>query len=129
MESILNSVKKVLGIAINYTEFDVDVILHINSAFSTLNQLGIGPADGFMIENATPTWDAFLGDDMRLNSAKQYVYLKVRVLFDPPSTAAVLEAMNRTITELEWRLNVVREGDLNQIENLTNEVVFDGGTP
>src|SRR5690348_398765 len=84
--------------------------MHINTAFSMLNQLGVGPEAGFAIEDAVPTWDTFLGDDLRLNAVKTYVYLRVRLLFDPPSTSFVIEAINKQITELEWRLNVQREG-------------------
>ena len=111
MDSILNSVKKVLGIQEDYTAFDVDILMHINTVFSILHQLGLGPEDGFVIEDDTPTWDTFLGDDLRLNSVKTYVYLRVRILFDPPSTSYLIESLNKQIQELEWRLNVVREGD------------------
>lgn len=111
MDSILNSVKKVLGIQEDYTAFDVDIVMHINTVFSILHQLGLGPEDGFMIEDDTETWDTFLGDDLRLNSVKTYVYLKVRLMFDPPSTSYLIESFNRQAQELEWRLNVVREGD------------------
>jgi hypothetical protein len=107
-QSILTSVKKILGIAESDTSFDVDVILHTNSVFSILTQVGIGPDDGFMIEDATPTWDAFVTDN-KLNSVKTYVYLRVRLLFDPPNTSFVIESMEKQIEELEWRLNVVRE--------------------
>lgn len=110
-ESILNSTKKILGLDQSYTAFDPDVIMHINSVFSTLNQLGLGPINGFMIDDATATWDTFIGNDPRLNSVKTYVYLRVRLLFDPPSLSFVIEAMKDQIRELEWRLNVVREGD------------------
>ena len=109
--SVLTSTKKVLGVDDSYTAFDVDILMHINSVFSTLNQLGIGPIDGFMIEDSTATWDAFLGADNRLNSVKTYVYLRVRMLFDPPTTSFVIDAMAKQIQELEWRLNIVREGD------------------
>jgi hypothetical protein len=109
-ESILNSTKKVLGLAPDDHVFDADVIMLINSAFSTLHQLGIGPLQGFMIEDATATWDSFLLGDNRLNSVKTYVHLKVRSIFDPPATSFVLSAMQTQISELEWRLNVVREG-------------------
>jgi hypothetical protein len=107
--SILSSVKKALGIEEAYTAFDPDVLMHINTVFSTLNQLGIGPEDGFMIEDAEPTWDAFLDDDYRLNSVKSYVYLRVRLLFDPPATSYLIEAMRKQVEEFEWRLNVYRE--------------------
>lgn len=109
-ESILNSTKKMLGIDADYDAFDMDVILHINSALSTLNQLGLGPEEGFMIEDETAEWGDLLEDDMRLNSVKSLIYLKVRLVFDPPSTSFVLEAMKEQINELEWRLNVYREG-------------------
>jgi hypothetical protein len=107
--SILTSTKKILGVADDYTAFDLDILTHINSAFATLHQLGIGPAQGFMIEDDTPTWDAFLGSDMRLNAVKTYVYLRVRLLFDPPSTSYHLTALKEQIAEQEWRLNTYRE--------------------
>ncbi|QDH85243.1 virion structural protein [Gordonia phage Kenosha] len=109
-ESILNSTKKMLGIDADYDAFDMDVILHINGALSTLNQLGLGPEEGFMIEDETAEWGDLLEDDMRLNSVKSLIYLKVRLVFDPPSTSFVLSAMQEQIKELEWRLNVYREG-------------------
>lgn len=108
-QSILNSIKKVLGVAESDTSFDTDIILHTNSIFSVLTQVGIGPATGFMIEDATTTWDAFLMDDDRLNMAKSLVYLRVRLLFDPPTTGFVITSMEKNIAELEWRLNVQRE--------------------
>jgi hypothetical protein len=107
--SILNSIKKMLGVSEDYTVFDTDIILHINSVLSTLTQLGIGPEAGYSIENANATWDAFIGDDPRLNSVKSYVYLRVRLLFDPPSTSYLIEAYKEQIREHEWRLNVIRE--------------------
>jgi hypothetical protein len=107
--SILKSTKKILGIAETYDVFDHDIIVHINSVFSTLEQLGIGPDDGFMIEDDTPTWDQFFGTDKGYNAVKTYVYLRVRRLFDPPATSFHLEALDQQIKELEWRLNVHRE--------------------
>lgn len=107
--SILNNVKKILGIAPDYDAFDTDIIIHINTVFSTLNQLGLGPAEGFMIEDDSVEWGDFLLDDNRLNSVKTYVYLRVRVLFDPPTTGFTLTAVQEQIKELEWRLNVTRE--------------------
>lgn len=108
-DSILTSIKKVLGLEEDYEAFDVDILLHINSVFSTLNQLGIGPADGFSIEDDSATWDDFLDSDPRLNSVKSYLYLKVRMLFDPPQTSYLIEALNKQAQEFEWRLNVYRE--------------------
>lgn len=110
-DSVLDSVKKVLGLDPSYTAFDVDVIMHANTVFSNLNQLGIGPDDGFMIEDNTATWAAFINTDVKLNSVKTYVYLKVRLLFDPPNTSFVIDAMNKQIEELEWRLSIKREGE------------------
>jgi hypothetical protein len=110
-DSILTSTKKILGLPDDYTVFDLDVIMHINSVFSTLNQLGIGPDLGFMIEDKSAVWSDFLGTDPRLNSVKQYVFLRVKLIFDPPDVGYVLTSMEKQIEELGWRLNVVREGD------------------
>ena len=99
--SILRSTKKVLGLDDSYTVFDEDVIMHINSVFSILNQLGIGPIDGFRIEDATALWSDFLGDDLNLNSVKTYVFLRVKLLFDPPGTSYLITAMNEQIKEFD----------------------------
>lgn len=107
--SILDSVKKNLGIDDDYDVFDNDIVMYINGVFSTLNQLGIGPTEGFAIEDGTATWDELLGTDLRLNSVKTYTYLVVRLIFDPPATSFTIEAMNRQIKELEWRINAYRE--------------------
>ncbi len=108
-DSILTSTKKVLGIEAAYTAFDVDITMHINSIFSVLTQLGVGPVNGFMISDAVATWDQFLGVDRNLNSVKTYMFLRVRVLFDPPTTPFLINAMQEQIKELEWRLNAHRE--------------------
>lgn len=108
-DSILNSTKKILGITAEDTNFDLDVLIHINSVFTTLEQLGIGPVGGYSITDANDTWDAFLGYDLRLNSVKTYVYLRVRMLFDPPTTSFLMNAIQEQIRELEWRLNVQAE--------------------
>lgn len=110
MDSILSSVKKVLHIDADYTAFDVDIILHINSVFTTLQQLGIGPEEGFSISSAEQTWNQYLEGDKNLNSVKTYMYLRVRLLFDSPETSHARQAMVDQATELEWRLNVYREG-------------------
>lgn len=109
MSSILTDVKKALGIDEAYVVFDVDILMHINSVFSTLNQLGIGPENGFAISDATPEWDAFLSTDLRLNSVKTYMYLSVRLLFDPPTTSYMIDSLRHQLKELEWRLNTYRE--------------------
>ena len=105
MESILASIKKLLGIAEEYTHFDQDIIMHINTALFTLTQLGIGPSEGFSIDDAEDNWSDFV-DISRIESVKTYVYLKVRLVFDPPISSAVIESINRNISELEWRLNI-----------------------
>lgn len=108
-QSILNSTKKILGVPANYTVFDLDIITHINTAFSTLTQLGVGPAHGFMINDETEVWQDFMGEDLEYNSVKSYVFLRVRQLFDPPQTSYLISAVEKQIQELEWRLNTHRE--------------------
>lgn len=108
-ESILTSVKKLLGLEESYEVFDPDIILYINSAFSTLTQLGVGPEAGFMITDKTTLWSSFIGSDPRLNAVKTYVQLRVRMLFDPPQTAYLVDAMEKQIEEHAWRLNVHME--------------------
>lgn len=107
--SILKSVRRVLGLGDVTDEFDEDIIMHVNTVFSTLNQLGIGPTEGFSIEDDTAEWANFLLNDPLLNSVKTYIYLRVRLLFDPPATSFHISAMERQIQEIEWRLNVKRE--------------------
>lgn len=107
MESILTSIKKLLGIPEEYENFDSDIIMHINSTFMVLNQLGVGPTNGFMIYDETSTWDEFLPeDDPNYEAVKSYMHMKVKLLFDPPSSSVLMECMNRMISEFEWRLNV-----------------------
>ena len=108
-QSILTSTKKILGIAEDYTVFDLDIITHINTAFSTLTQLGVGPPEGFMIDDSSAVWTDFIVDDLQYNSVKSYVFLKVRQLFDPPSTSYLISAVDKQIQEFEWRLNTHRE--------------------
>lgn len=105
-DSILTSIKKLLGITEEYEHFDQDIIIHINSVFMILNQLGVGPSNGFSITDKTAVWSDFISEGANLESVKSYIYLKVRLLFDPPTTSAVMESMNRMISELEFRLNV-----------------------
>lgn len=109
MESILTSVKKMLGITEEYTHFDNDIVMHINSVFMVLQQLGVGPSYGFYIEDATATWADFFGYTTNLQMVKSYVYLKVRLLFDPPASSTILNSMNQMIDEFEWRLNHAAE--------------------
>lgn len=109
MDSILTSVKKMLGIAEEYEHFDPEIIMHINSVFNVLTQLGVGPSDGFYIEDDSAVWTDFIPESRKLNAVKSYIYMKVRLLFDPPTSSSVMESTNRLISELEWRLNL--EGD------------------
>lgn len=106
LDSILTSVKKMLGITEDYEHFDSDLIMHINSVFMILTQLGVGPSEGYSIENKNDTWDDFVSSDSNLEAIKSYMYLKVKLLFDPPLSSAVMDSMSKMISELEWRLNV-----------------------
>lgn len=108
-DSILTSVKKMLGIAEEYEHFDADLLMHINSVFSILHQLGVGPADGFMIEDKSSIWSDFISDESKYMLAKSYMFLKVKLLFDPPLSSAVLECYKTQISEYEWRLNINAE--------------------
>lgn len=114
MESILTSIKKMLGIAEEYTQYDADIIMHINSVFMILTQLGVGPSTGFYIEDESAEWVDFIPDLAKLQAVKTYIYLKVRLLFDPASLgSATLSSYERQIQELEWRLNVIAESEEN----------------
>lgn len=104
MNSILTSIKKMLGPTAEYTFFDTDIIIHINSVFMILNQLGVGPEKAFRITGAENTWDEFLSDEEMLEAVKSYIYLKVRLIFDPPTSSVLAEAIKNNISELEWRL-------------------------
>lgn len=109
-QSILKSTKKILNIELDDTSFDLDIITHINTAFSVLHDLGVGPEDGFAIEDETEAWDSYLVDDLiKLNKVKPIVWLRARLLFDPPTSAFLLEAAKEQLREQEWRLNTNRE--------------------
>lgn len=109
MESILTSTKKLLGIAEEYDHFDPDIIIYINSVFDTLNQMGVGPDEGFRIEGEDATWNDFTKGDIRLESVKDYMAAKVRLKFDPPDRTVVMEALKSNIAELEFRLHVTAD--------------------
>ena len=109
MESILTSIKKLLGIAEDYEHFDQDIIMHINTVLAILNQLGVGPETGFSIADKSTKWNEFVSNKLYYEPIKTYVYLKVKLLFDPPQSSIVLEATNRMISELEFRLNAAAE--------------------
>lgn len=108
MESILTSIKKMLGLDEDYTHFDTDIIIHINTIFMTLQQLGVGPPNGFTIRDKEDKWTDFI-DTNQMEAVKTFVYLRVRLLFDPPTNSFLVDAMERQIREIEWRLNVQAE--------------------
>lgn len=112
-ESILTSIKKLLGLSKEYEAFDTDIIIHINTVFGILNQLGVGPSEGFKIEDDLATWEMFINDVNDLESVKTYIYLKVKTIFDPPLNSSVLQSYKESIKELEWRLNA-------EVENQNN---------
>lgn len=109
-DSILKSTKKILGLDESYDAFDLDIMTHINSVFATLNDLGVGPVNGFMITGADEKWTDFEPNELQRNASKTYTFLRVKLLFDPPQTGFHITAINEQIKELEWRLNVRREG-------------------
>lgn len=111
MDSILTSVKKMLGIETEYEHFDADILMHINSVFSILTQLGVGPASGFTVTDDKTNWVEFMQDEPKLNLVKSYMFLKVKLLFDPPMSSAVLECYKTQISEYESRLNWAAEND------------------
>lgn len=110
--SILTSTKKVLGIAADYTAFDVDILMQINGVLAMLNQLGVGPSEGMHVEDATATWSDFYGTDKTWNIIQTYVYVRVKILFDPPSSHFLATAMEKQAETLEWRISMKREFDL-----------------
>ena len=111
-DSVLSSVKKTLGLQPEYTPFDDELVIHVNSVLGTLNQLGIGPVGGFEIQGDAETWSQFFAtEDPRYNPVKSYVTLRVRMIFDPPAQQHLTNAFNEQIKELEWRLNTLREDD------------------
>lgn len=109
--SILTSIKKLLGIVEEYEHFDADLVMHINSVFTILTQLGVGPSEGFMITGEDETWSKFIPDGMNLEIVKSFVFMKVKLLFDPPINSAVIESTNRMLNEFEWRIQVMAESD------------------
>lgn len=110
MDSILKSIKHNIGPTGEYTHFDPNIIMEINTAFMFLNQLGVGPKEGFKITGESETWDEFIPeDDLRFEGVKTYVEIKTKLIFDPPTNATVLASMERTLDQLEWRLNMAAE--------------------
>lgn len=105
-DSILMTMRKLVCGDPYADHFDTDLLVHINACFSILNQLGVGPETGFVVTDETQSWSNYIADNHVLNMVKTYITLKVRVIFDPPMTSSILEAMNKEISQLEWRLNV-----------------------
>lgn len=105
-ESIFNSIKSLLGPDDSYNVFDPDILIHINTAISVLTQLGVGPSAGFVVTGPNEKWSDFIGDDKTLNMVKTYIYMKVKMAFDPPANSSVLSAYQEACKEYEWRMNV-----------------------
>lgn len=130
-QSILRSVKKTLGIEPDDTSFDLDVITHINSVMTDLNQLGVGPDEGFMIEDDSAVWADFLGLGNRFNNVKTYMFFRLRLIWDPPKTSFEINAVNDQKKELEWRINVEfeRTNWHDPDPHLEDVLILDGGSP
>lgn len=127
--SILTSVKKNLGYEASDTTYDPDLIMYINSTFSALNQIGVGPELGYRIEDETATWVNFIGTDPRLDFVQSYVTLKVKLVFDPPGTSFAIKAIEDLLRELEFRINMEYERE-NSIEpDPIPGLIIDGGAP
>lgn len=107
MDSILTSVKKIIGISEEDDSFDIDIIIHINSIIMTLAQLGMESANGFSITDKSAKWSDLIPEESNIEAVKSYVALRVRMIFDPPASSSVAEAINKTISELEWRINAI----------------------
>lgn len=116
MDSILTSIKKMLGITEEYEHFDQDIIMHINTVFMILNQLGVGPSEGFSIHDKNAIWSDFVSDMNKIEAVKSYMYLKVKLLFDPPLSSSVVESIKNQINELEWRLNIAVDTPSTNVE-------------
>ena len=123
-DSILTSVKKALGIPSYYDHFDRDILLHLNTVMSILNQLGVGPEEGFIVEDDSTTWSDLFDGDIDTNKmmyVKSYVCLRVRLLFDPPTSSGAIDAMERQMRELEWRITVTRDPRDNSEEGTVDD--------
>lgn len=125
MDSILTSVKKKLGIQEDYTHFDEDIIMDINSTFLILNQLGVGPEEPFTIEDDIAEWSDFIYNG-KIDLVRSYVYLRVRLLFDPPASSFLLDSINKQIAEFEFRMNVQAEKDLLYKPDMSEIYVSEG---
>lgn len=103
-ESILKTIKQLIGCPDDFEQFDLDLIVHINSAFATLTHLGVGPKEGYRITGADNAWSEFEDDAQKLSLIKDYVYIKTRLLFDPPTSGSLMDSLKEQLKEMEWRL-------------------------
>lgn len=118
-ESILTSIKKLLGMTEDYTAFDPDIIMHINTVIMVLDQIGVDSKHGYCINGKEEMWSDFIGERTDIEAVKSYVYLKVRLLFDPPQSSAVMEAIKQQINELEFRINIIADQGEKEAENVS----------
>lgn len=128
-QNILKSTKKVLGVHPDDPAFDLDLMMHVNAVFSTLQQLGVGPAEGFMIEDGDEEWGAFLDNTVLLNQSKIYMFLSIKIIFDPPASSFALDALKDQREEKAWRLQVEAEDQRSREDELLNagHIILDGG--
>ena len=110
MDSILNTIKKMLGIDSDDTDFDVDIMIHINSITPNLSQMGIGPTNGYIVTSSEQLWSDYIDSSIiNLEGVKTYIYLKTKLIFDPPTNSTTIEAINKNLSELEWRMMLAIE--------------------
>lgn len=127
-DSIVATIKKMLGLEDNYTPFDMDVIVHINTALLTLCQMGIGPREGYTVTDYDQTWDDFLTNKVFLGGVKTWIYLQVKMLFDPPTNSFVMDAMKQQSEQILWRLNVQAES-VERMPFMREEGLIRGANP
>ena len=106
-ESILKTIKQLIGCPDDFEQFDLDLMIHINSAFATLTQLGVGPKEGYRITGVDNVWNEFEDDAQKLSLIKDYVYIKTRLLFDPPTTGSLMDSLKEELKEMKWRLYIL----------------------
>lgn len=127
-DSILVTIKKMLGLEDSYSPFDTDIIIHINSAILNLTQMGVGPKEGFTVTDYNEKWSDFLGSEVNLQAAKTYIYLQVKMLFDPPTNSFVMDSMEKQCEKLLWRLNVEAES-VEKFDFMHEDSLKRGGSP
>ena len=110
MESILDTIKQLLGIPVDDDNFDTDVKININAAIFALSQIGVGPANGYIVTSNTQMWNDYIGASLiNLEGVKNYIYLKTTLIFDPPTNSSTIDAINKSLSELEWRMQLAVE--------------------